>query len=462
VLAIPSSVPVYRLADYLDQHGRRTRQQVMPPSSFWAAAVTSAPSSDVQALARAAETRGMLLHSARLRKQAATQGDSASATMLIRRLRSLWPDDDRPAQWVAARPMLDNASAVATLLLALREAGAHEQVATLLARDPATQVDLHAPGAVATLLAVLREAGAHEQVATLLARDPATQVDVGATWDVATLLRALREAGAHEPATELAGRAAAHAALHAPDALGVLLSALREASAHEQVATLLARNPAEHAAIDDPVGVAWLLGELRNADAHEQATVLADRAAVYSTWYDSMDALHLLDALREAGFQQQAAVLAKRMGPITLGKAPDVGPLIRVLKDADRPRDAPALAIRDPDAYAGLCNPFIVTIILPTLRALDNDLVAALLAYNLAEHTVLDNSNTLNSASIGSLIRQLREAGEHKQAATLVARLPAGGFFDLFREETGHQSLYRYGREVDGTPASAWCWEDLN
>jgi hypothetical protein len=46
----------------------------------------------------------------------------------------------------------------------LRQAGASDAVAALLARDPAGQVSLEDPGAVAYLLQVLREAGASDAV----------------------------------------------------------------------------------------------------------------------------------------------------------------------------------------------------------------------------------------------------------------------------------------------------------
>ncbi|HSS88610.1 MAG TPA: hypothetical protein VLL69_04770, partial [Streptosporangiaceae bacterium] len=65
---------------------------------------------------------------------------------------------------------------MALLLGALREAGAHEQAAALLARDPAAHVPLDNPVDVAELLGSLQAADAHEQAAALLARDPAARV----------------------------------------------------------------------------------------------------------------------------------------------------------------------------------------------------------------------------------------------------------------------------------------------
>ena len=52
----------------------------------------------------------------------------------------------------------------------LLEAGAHDQAAALLARDPAAHARLDDPGGVARLLDSLREAGAHDQAAALADR----------------------------------------------------------------------------------------------------------------------------------------------------------------------------------------------------------------------------------------------------------------------------------------------------
>ena len=59
------------------------------------------------------------------------------------------------------------------LLDSLPRAGAHEQVAVLLARDPATHVDLDNWHAVVPLLSAMREACSHEQVSRLESRLPA-------------------------------------------------------------------------------------------------------------------------------------------------------------------------------------------------------------------------------------------------------------------------------------------------
>jgi hypothetical protein len=53
------------------------------------------------------------------------------------------------------------------------QAGAHEQAAALLARDPAAHATLDDPHGVPRLLDRLRQAGAHERAAALASRLPA-------------------------------------------------------------------------------------------------------------------------------------------------------------------------------------------------------------------------------------------------------------------------------------------------
>jgi hypothetical protein len=70
--------PIYRLADYLDQHGRRHRNDKVPPEGFWAAAIDHADPGDQIALGDAARGRGLLRQAAQLYKYAAARGDSVA------------------------------------------------------------------------------------------------------------------------------------------------------------------------------------------------------------------------------------------------------------------------------------------------------------------------------------------------------------------------------------------------
>ena len=167
-----TGVASYQVADYLDQYGRRTRQDQLGPTSLWDALTAHATSaSDLTRLGQAARDRGLYRHAAALWTRAATLGSTDAARQLITHLRPVSPGDTtRAAQWAAGHASLGDPRAVALLLQALREAGASNAVTTLLARDPAGHASLGDPRAVAWLLQALREAGASDAVTTLAAR----------------------------------------------------------------------------------------------------------------------------------------------------------------------------------------------------------------------------------------------------------------------------------------------------
>ncbi|POX43933.1 hypothetical protein C3489_37340 [Streptomyces sp. Ru71] len=203
-LARQAQRPHYQLADYLDQYGRRHRADQIPPITFWTAAAHHAHPADLTALGNAAWNRGLYQDACQLLKNATAHGNAHAATTLVDHFHTLHPTDTRPAQWAIAHVTLDG-PALADLLRGLREAGADEQVAALLARNPAAHAPIDDPHAVARLLRMLRKAGADEQVAALLARNPAAHVPIDNQWFVYDLLDELREAGAKEQAAALPG-----------------------------------------------------------------------------------------------------------------------------------------------------------------------------------------------------------------------------------------------------------------
>ena len=160
---------MYRLADYLDQHGRARRASQIPPWEFWSAAAAHAAPGDQAALGNAAHARGLYKDAAQLHKNAAAAGN-LGAVFYLSHPPTCLRADPRPAHWAAAHAPLDDPGAVARLLDSLREAGAHEQAAALLARDPAAHAALNNPAAVAKLLDRLRKAGAHDQATALAGR----------------------------------------------------------------------------------------------------------------------------------------------------------------------------------------------------------------------------------------------------------------------------------------------------
>ena len=350
----------------------------------------------------------------------------------------------------------DNPDYVVRLLDSLRAAGAHEQAAALLARDPAAHAALKRPAAVAWLLDSLWEAGAHEQAAALadrvaahapldnpdyvvrlldslraagaheqaaaLADRVAAHAPLDNPDDVVRLLDSLRAAGAHEQAAALADRVAAHAALDNPDDVVRLLDSLRAAGAHEQAAALLARDPAAHAALKRPAAVAWLLDSLWEAGAHEQAAALADRAAAHAPLDNPGAVASLLDVLREAGAHEQAAALLAR-DPAAHAALDDPYSVVRLLyslREAGAHEQAAALLARDPAAHAVLDNPGAVASLLGGLREAGAHEQAAALVRRVAAHAPLDDPDY-----VVPLLASLRKAGAHEQAAALARRAAA-------------------------------------
>ena len=67
-----------------------------------------------------------------------------------------------------------------------------------------------------------------------------------------------------------------------------------------------------------------------------------------------------------------------------------------------------------------------------------------------------------NLSGIPRLLDSLRKAGAQDQVTALADRLPGEGLFHLFCAQGNHQTLYRFGRNPDGSPARPWGWEDLD
>ncbi|MGW0771643.1 hypothetical protein [Streptomyces sp. NPDC002676] len=648
--------PLYRLADYLDQHGRHHRADQIPPIDFWTAAATHAHPDDLTALSNAAQDRGLYRDAAQLLKHATTHGIPYAGAALVRHLHTLHPTDHRPAhhaathvpldkpgavanllewlwragteeqfmalaeqavahvsldnlrevapllmwlgkagaeqmaalaeravahvsfdepravvdlleslwtagadeqvvalaeravvhvslgnpfpvnwllellellwkakaeeqfvalaEWTIAHDSLGNLYSVATLLQLLCEARAEEQVAALLARNPAAHVSLDDPYTVAWLLDLLRRAEADEQVAVLLARNPAAHVSLNNPRDLALLLQRLREAGTEEQFVALADRAASHTPLDDQGAVAGLQELLRKAGAQE-LAMALAERAAAHVSLDDPHTVVLLLERLRRAEAgktplytppydrltlalllerlreagaeeqveraiahvspddpgavadllewlwragaEEQFVALAERAAAYAPLDNPRKIALLLERLWEAGAEEQFVALAERAAAHVSSDDPGaVTDLLEWLWRAGAEGLAVALAER---AAADVCldNPRKVALLLQRLRKSEaEEQVAALLARNPAAHVAIDDPG-----AVVDLLEWLWRAQEQEQVAILAERILAAGHFNEFIKISEYQERFRFGREPDGSAAAPWTWEDL-
>jgi TIR domain len=164
-----AGAPVYRLADYLDQYGRRHRKGHLPPTDFWVAVADHASSHDQTRLGFAAHGRGLFRIAAQLNKNAATSGNR-DAIVYLSRAALYRGADVPPLSWAAAHVPLHDPDTASRLLDSLRTAGARDQVTAMLHRDPAAHVSLENLNAVVRLLTRLRMVDAHHQVATLARR----------------------------------------------------------------------------------------------------------------------------------------------------------------------------------------------------------------------------------------------------------------------------------------------------
>ena len=455
--AAGDGIPGYRVAGYLDQHGRRTRADQPGPTSLWdALAAHTRSADDLGRLAQAAQDRGLYRHAATAWTAAAAAGRTDAAARLITHLGVLAEpaETTRAARWAVSRASLDDPWNVARLLDGLRAAGAADAVQALLARDPAGQVGLRHQWDVVDLLRALRAAGASEVARALVVR-VAGQVSLGNPRYLARLLSALHEAGAAEALDELASRTASQAdveatrdvawllaGLHAvgatdairtmatravetvdvedPYGVAELLTALRAAGAQEQIRALLARDPGRHVSLDRTGGVADLLAALHAAGAGEAVRVLAARAAAEASLEDGEYAARLLRVLRMADAGDAIQVLLARdpAGQASLMFSEDVAQLLEALHAVGAEAAVQALAgLAEQDLHSMWYSP-------AQARALHNAGASEMLGV-LAAQAVADLPID-NPEAAADLLGELRATGSAEAIAALLDRDPAG------------------------------------
>ena len=367
-----TGVAGYQVADYLDQHARRTRRDLPGPPSLWDALTTHATTTrDLIRLGQAAQDRGLYRYAAALWTRAVTARSLHAAGQLIDLLRQVSPGEvHRAADWAAGYvglepyyilrmlpgPMLDSAALTrfrGSSRLA-RERARKPAPDDTHARKPAPD-DTHArkpaaairtPGIQQLLYArqaeVIRGAAGASNAVRALATQLVSQASLDNPWEVVSLLQALHGAWSSDAVTTLLARDPAnHACLDDPRAVAALLHELREAGASDAVTTLLARDPANHIRLDHPQAVAALLHELREAGASDAATTLLARDPANHARLDDPQAVAaLLEELREAGASDAATALASRaanagMFDLFLKVRPDQAPSYRFGREPD-------------------------------------------------------------------------------------------------------------------------------
>ncbi|MFE9679151.1 hypothetical protein ACFYO5_34395 [Streptomyces sp. NPDC006259] len=326
--APPSAGPVFRLADYLEQHGRTTRRPLCPPASFWHSAHTHLThADDLSNLTHAAESRhrlqwahhlhrrtvryaqpDALLGLAMMRKEA---GDQEAAEVLCRQAADHGDTDallylavirEEAWGWASAKALyrqaVDHGNTDALLRLAgMREEAGDRDGAEALAR----QAGDHGNTDALLYLAGMREEAGDRDGAEALARQAVDHGDTDALW----LLAEMRErSGDRDGAEALARQAVDHGNT---DVLWRLVG-MRERAGDREGAEALARQAVDHGNTDP---LLYLAGMRERAGDREGAEALARQAVDHG----DTDALWRLAEMRErAGDRQGAEALARQAG----------------------------------------------------------------------------------------------------------------------------------------------------
>ncbi|MFF8867497.1 helix-turn-helix domain-containing protein [Streptomyces sp. NPDC015139] len=481
--APPSSslvVPVFRLTDHLEQHGRTTRTHLCPPSSFWHAAHAHLTHpDDLDNLAQAADARHRLQWARHLQYRAARHG-STSALSFLAEMREMAGDHEGAD--TAARQAAHHGSTYALVRLAeIREMAGDSDGAETLARQAADQGNIDAlhrladirgrvgnQRGVATLyqhaadhgstdaiyrLAVLREKAGDRKGAETLLRQAADHGDTDALHLAAMLRTAI---GDPQGAEFLYGQAADHGDNNAL----VRLAEIRESVGDRRGAEILYRQAADQGNTQ----VMIRLGvQCEQAEDQQGAEAFYRQAADHG----SAHALYLLAVLREKAGDLEG-------GEILHGQAADQGNtyalvrLAEIREEAGDRESAEALARQ----AAGHGNSAALVRLAEIREMAGHRQCAEILARQAADHgdpralarlaEIREEAGDPEGA--GALARQAADHGDiHSLYRLAVRRGEVGdreGAETLAREAAGHGStaaLVRLAeiREEAGDPEGA-------
>ncbi|WP_330457688.1 hypothetical protein OIB37_12665 [Streptomyces sp. NBC_00820] len=286
--------PVFRLADYLEQHGRTTRRHVCPPASFWHAAHTYLTNhNDLDDLATSAERRHRLQWAHHLRQHAAHLGN----TDALRRLAEL---REKAGDWDGAESLARQAADLGDTdvfcrLARLREESGDRDGAGILYQQAADLGDSFA----LFRLAELREKVGDEDGAGILYQQAA---DLGDTRALARLAVLRQKVGDRDGAESLARQAA-----DLGDTRALFrLAELREKVGDEDGAEILYQQTAD---LGDTDAVARLVELWEEVGDRDGAESLARQAAGHG---DTSALIRLGDLWEAAGDWEGAAILYRQ------------------------------------------------------------------------------------------------------------------------------------------------------
>ncbi|MER6131939.1 hypothetical protein [Streptomyces sp. NPDC001815] len=259
-----SGGPLFRLADYLEQHGRTTRKDLCPPASFWHAAHTHLTHPDeLNNLTQAAENRHRLQWAHHLSYRAADHGDPHAVFHLAKMREEAGDQESAEALYQQAA---DHGDPQALFHLAMRwqEVGDQES-AEALYRQAADHGHPHS----LVHLGEMREEASDQEGAEALYRQAADHGDPHALIRLAEM-RA--EDGDQEGAEALYRQVGDRGD---PNVL-VRLAEMWEEAGDRESAEALARQVADHG---DPNVLARLVRMRAEAGDQENAEALARQAA---------------------------------------------------------------------------------------------------------------------------------------------------------------------------------------
>ncbi|WP_327389108.1 MULTISPECIES: hypothetical protein [unclassified Streptomyces] len=288
-----SAGQVFRLADYLEQHGRNTRRRLCPPASFWAAAhahLTRA--ADVHALAEASRALQRMQWAHHLLLRAADLGSGPALTALGE-LRERAKDSKGAESYFRKATHLGDVNGLARLALLHQRRGDHESAATMARQVAARSVE------ALGRLAVERDTARDRAGAEFLARHAA---EVGHLTSTTLLARLRKRAGDLDGAEVLARQA--HDAGHVPGttALADLLWRRGDQEGGEALFRLAA-----DAGSADALQHLWLRRRGRRQGGRAAAEALVQEAIDRGA---GERLPHLIDSLNESGYSDYASEVA--------------------------------------------------------------------------------------------------------------------------------------------------------
>lgn len=176
-------------------------------------------------------------------------------------------------------------------------------------------------------MSVLRDVGAKDVLAALIARNPGTRVVPDDVSGARVLMRELWYAGAREQAEELAVNVANNVVFDDALAIAELVKGLDTIKSKRSLDVLLGRGLVAHVSLDDRGAIADIVNSLYNFKAHEEASALTTRSvAHFGQEFLEEDILMLRSLLKRQKSYQPSPNLILRDLEAVVGQWPDGGP----------------------------------------------------------------------------------------------------------------------------------------